>query len=139
MDFVWLGEIATGAFAARTGLGAANEDPGDAEDGRVDFVAEFGGETEEGGGSVVFEGAVLLLMGEFERVLEVRNTYIASRKRVTALTALTSDSMSGVLMLAAPGLTAAGDELRSEVFRLRSAGVKVRYAGSDDRGLANRR
>jgi hypothetical protein len=137
MDFVWLGEIATGALAARTGLGAANEDPpGDAEDGRVDFVAEFGGETEEGGGSVVFEGAVLLLKGEFERVLEVRNTYIASRERATALT---SDSMSGVLMLAAPGLTAAGDELRSEVFRLRSAGVEVRYAGSDDRGLANRR
>jgi hypothetical protein len=61
MDFVWLGEIATGAFAARTGVGAANEEPGDGEDGRVDLVAEFGGETEERGGSVVFEGAKVLL------------------------------------------------------------------------------
>jgi hypothetical protein len=63
MDFVWLGKIATGVFAARTGLGAANEDPGDAEDGRVDLITEFGGETEEGGGSLVFEGAMVLLGG----------------------------------------------------------------------------
>jgi hypothetical protein len=71
MDFVWWGEIATGAFAARTGLGAANEDPEDAEDGRVDLIAEFGGETEEGGGGLVFEGAKVLL-GRFWGGLSVR-------------------------------------------------------------------
>jgi hypothetical protein len=75
-------------------------------------------------------------LGGFERALGVRNTYSASRERVTALM---SESTLSVLMLAARRLTAAGDELRSEVFRLRSAGVEVRYAGSDDRGLANRR
>jgi hypothetical protein len=59
-------------------------------------------------------------------VLGVRNTYSASRERVRALM---SESTLGVLMLAARRLTAAGDELRSEVFRLRSAGGRGKVCG----------
>jgi hypothetical protein len=69
-------------------------------------------------------------------VLGLRNTYSASRERVAALM---SDSMSGVLMLATPGLTAVGYQLRSEVLGRGARVVEVRYARSDEERLANKR